>query len=40
MKEFSLLLLALYLGASPVFAEETQADSSRSGRPVFSMTPT
>ena len=39
MKELTLLLLTFYMGAAPVFAQEAQADSSRSERPVFSMTP-
>lgn len=39
MKEFTLLLLTFYMGAAPVLAQEAQADSSRSERPVFSMTP-
>jgi hypothetical protein len=40
MLKFTLLLLTLYLGTLPVFAQETQADSTRSERPTFSMTPT
>lgn len=39
MKELTFLLLTFYMGAAPVFAQEAQADSSRSERPVFSMTP-
>jgi hypothetical protein len=37
---FVLLFLILYLGTSPVFAQEAQADSTRIERPTFSMTPT
>ena len=36
----TVMLLALFAGVSPLSAEETQADSTRSKRPVFSMTPT
>ena len=35
-----LLFLTLYLGTSPVHAGETPADSTRGGRPTFSMAPT
>lgn len=38
---FSLLFLLFpYLGTSPVLALEAPEDSTRSERPVFSMTPT
>ncbi len=40
MMNFPLFLLAIYLGTSPVLAQETQPDSTRSERPTFSMTPT
>ncbi len=40
MMNFPLFLLTIYLGTSPVFAQETQTDSTRSERPTFSMTPT
>ena len=35
-----LLLLPLYLGATPLFAREAPADSTQVERPVFAMTPT
>ena len=38
--KFVLFFMILYLGTSPVFAQESDADSTRSERPTFSMTPT
>ena len=40
MMSILLPLILLSLGVSPLFAQETQADSTAIKRPVFSMTPT
>jgi len=40
IERVALMGMFLFLAASPVFAEETEADSAQTARPTLSMTPT